>query len=61
VFTDRDGNDISYRIERNANLTNANLARANLTGADLTDVIGWDTVKGKDTIVGLDEATGVPN
>ena len=49
-----------------ANLTNANLTNANLTGADLTKAdlegaTGWDTAKGKDTIVGLDKATGVPD
>ena len=41
-------------------LTNANLTNANLTGANLAFATGWDTVKGKGTIFGLDTATGVP-
>ena len=44
-----------------ANLKGANLEYADLTDANLTGVIGWDTVKNKDTIIGLDEATGVPD
>jgi len=42
-------------------LSGADLGGANLTGADLADAKGWDTVKGKDTIIGLDNATGVPD
>ena len=43
-----------------ANLTGATLAGATLTGANLYGVDGWDTVKGKNTIVGLDTASNVP-
>jgi hypothetical protein len=46
---------------RGANLRGANLSDADLGGADLTGVMGWDTVKGKDEIMGLDKATGVPD
>jgi hypothetical protein len=57
-------------LER-ADLTDANLSGASLSGADLTDaympganltgVLGWNSVIGKDTIGGLDKATGVPD
>ena len=36
-------------------------AGANLTNANRTGVTGWDTVKGKDAIVGLDTAINVPD
>jgi len=42
-------------IPSGATLNNANLSNANLVG-----VIGWDIVKGKDTIIGLDTAFNVP-
>jgi|TARA_B110000967_G_C18772686_1_gene503947 hypothetical protein len=31
-----------------------------VANANLVGVIGWDTVKGKDTIIGLDTAFNVP-
>ena len=43
------------------NLFGANLSGANLSGANLTGVFGWSTMKGKDSIKGLDTATGVPD
>ena len=53
-----------------ANLTEATMGYADLTGANLTDsdlsfaalasVTGWNTVKGKDTIIGLGQAFNVP-
>lgn len=60
------GADLRSAQLTGANLNDANLNDANLTGADLRSaslggVIGWDTVKGKDTIVGLDTAFNVPN
>ena len=44
-----------------ANLTGAYLTDANLTGANLAGAKGWDSVKGKTTIIGLDKANGVPD
>ena len=49
-----------------ADLSGATLNQANLTGVNLTDaylfgVRGWDTVIGKDTIIGLDTAKHVPD
>ena len=44
-----------------ANLYQANLAGANLAGAYLAGVTGWDSVKGKDGIIGLEYARDVPD
>ena len=44
-----------------ANLTYANLYQANLSGAYLAGVTGWDSVKGKDRIIGLEYARDVPD
>ena len=44
-----------------ANLYQANLAGANLAGAYLAGVTGWDSVKGKDRIIGLEYARDVPD
>ena len=44
-----------------ANLTGADLSGANLGGAALYGVTGWDSVKGKGSIVGLDAAVNVPD
>ena len=52
---------LSYATLTLANLTDADLTDADLTGAHLAGVKGWDTVKGKDTIVGLEQAQGVPD
>ena len=42
------------------NLTDADLSFADLYNADLNNVIGWDTVKGKDTIVNLGQTIAGP-
>ena len=44
-----------------ANLYQANLYQANLAGAYLAGVTGWDSVKGKDGIIGLEYARDVPD
>ena len=44
-----------------ANLYQANLYQANLAGAYLAGVTGWDSVKGKDGIIGLEYARAVPD
>ena len=42
-----------------ADLNNANLAGANLAGANLRGVANWNSVHGKDPIIGLDKAINV--
>ena len=44
-----------------ANLSGAYLAGAYLAGAYLAGVTGWDSVKGKDGIIGLEYARAVPD
>lgn len=68
---DLSGADLYFADLNDANLTGADLAGANLkgtflryaklTGANLTGVTGWDTVRFKDTLIGLDEAINVPD
>jgi len=44
-----------------ADFNQANLYQANLAGAYLAGVTGWDSVKGKDRIIGLEYARDVPD
>ena len=60
-FSELLGDTSRHRPDHNRHLDNANLTYANLTYANLTGVAGWGTVKGKDAIVGLRWAIGVPN
>ena len=55
------GADFNQANLYQANLYQANLAGANLAGAYLAGVTGWDSVKGKDRIIGLEYARAVPD
>ena len=55
------GADFNQANLYQANLYQANLAGANLAGAYLAGVTGWDSVKGKDGIIGLEYARDVPD
>ena len=55
------GADFNQANLYQANLYQANLAGANLAGAYLAGVTGWDSVKGKDGITGLEYARDVPD
>ena len=53
------GEDV--KPNRNEIMAVSRIPISELAGAELEFAKGWDTVKGKDTIIGLDRATGVPN
>ena len=55
------GADFNQANLYQANLYQANLYQANLAGAYLAGVTGWDSVKGKDGIIGLEYARDVPD
>lgn len=52
--------ETAWRRAARANLEGAKLTGADLREANLIDATGWDTVKGKKTIIGLDTAVNVP-